>query len=261
MIDMHCHLLPGLDDGPDHLEEAVELARRAAYDGVTAIIATPHYRPGAYETDAGRIRREAENMNAELRKRRIPLIVQPGQEIRVYDNLVADLEAGRLLPLGKSAYVLLELPSSRIPLRIEDMLHELRIAGWTPIIAHPERNAQIAADPSQFERLADYGAMAQLTSHSLTGRFGKAVKSAALELCRRNLVQTIASDAHNATTRPYELLAAHDIVAAKLGRALSAAYERNARAVWHDAPMERSNLPERRSAMSRLLAKLPTFKL
>ncbi|QHW34308.1 tyrosine protein phosphatase [Paenibacillus rhizovicinus] len=259
MIDMHCHLLPGLDDGPDHLEEAVNLARCAASEGVTAIIATPHYRRGVYETDAGQVRQAAEHLSDELRRRRIPLLVQAGQEIRVYDEMVADLEAGRLLPLGNSSYVLLELPSARIPLRIEDTLHELRIAGWTPIIAHPERNAQIAADPDQLVRLAGFGAAAQLTSHSLTGRFGKAIKAAALELCRRNLVHTIASDAHNGTTRPYELRAAHDIVTAKLGRDFAASYERNARAVWQDTPLEHGKLTERRSAVTRLLAKWSPF--
>lgn len=256
MIDMHCHILPGVDDGPDHLEAAVQLALNAASEGVTDVIATPHYRRGLYETSAARIKLETQVLNAELRSRGISLVVHSGQEIRVCDNLLEDLEAGKLLPLGNTSYVLLELPFSRIPERFEDTLHEMRVAGWTPVIAHPERNAIIAANPDELARFAEYGAAAQVTSHSLTGRFGNATKAAAIELCRRHLIHMIASDAHNDTSRPYELRTAFDVVAGKLGVELAACFVRNANAVLGGALLERGEPAPKRGSFARLMARI-----
>ncbi|UVI27911.1 tyrosine-protein phosphatase [Paenibacillus spongiae] len=238
MIDLHCHLLHGLDDGPTSLEESISLAQSAVDDGATTIYATPHYRAGRYDTEAADIRERTGLLNAELRKRQIPLRVLPGQEIRVYDGLLDDLEEGKLLPLGESTYLLLEFSASNVPARFDDTLHELRIAGWTPIIAHPERNAELAADPDKLKSLVDNGALCQVTSHSLTGRFGSKVKSAAIEMCRRNLIHFIASDSHNGTTRPFELRSAYEVAETKLGQDTIAYYERNARAVIHNLEVQ-----------------------
>ncbi|MCQ6560441.1 tyrosine-protein phosphatase [Paenibacillus mendelii] len=234
MIDLHCHLLHGLDDGPTSLDESLALARSAVNDGATTIYATPHYRAGRYDTEAKDIRERTDVLNAELIERHIPLRVLPGQEIRVYDGLLDDLEAGKLLPLGESSYLLLEFSASSVPVRFEDTLHELRIAGWTPIIAHPERNAELAAAPDRLMAMVDNGALCQVTSHSLTGRFGPKVKSAAIEMCRRNLIHFIASDSHNGTSRPFELRLAYETAENKLGLDTIAYYERNARAVVHN---------------------------
>lgn len=237
MIDIHCHLLHDLDDGSIAMEDAVAMARYAVRDGVSTIFATPHYNRGRYDTAPAAIREKARELRMELERREIPLRVLIGQEIRVHSQLLEELEAASLLPLGDSSYVLLEFPSSRIPHRFEELLHELRIAGLRPIIAHPERNAEIAADPDKLALLVERGALCQITSHSLTGRFGRRVKSAALDLCRRNLAHFIASDAHNATTRPYELGSAYKVAAEKLGAEFVDYYMRNAKAVVHNIPV------------------------
>ncbi|BBH19559.1 tyrosine-protein phosphatase YwqE [Paenibacillus baekrokdamisoli] len=259
MIDIHCHLLPGLDDGPVDMQHAILLARSAVRDGVTTVIATPHYRRGVFDTNARLIRQSAAQLNAELKIRHIPLRVMTGQEIRVHDQLLEELEAGRLLPLGQSSNVLLELPSSRIPERFEDLLHELRIAGWTPVIAHPERNTVIASDPDKLAIWVNEGALCQLTSHSLTGRFGNKVKAAAWELCRRNLIHFIASDAHNETSRPCELKMAYELVSCKLGSTQADYYMRNARSISHNMPIVRKPTQPRRRAL-RFFAGWSLFK-
>ncbi|CAH1206820.1 Tyrosine-protein phosphatase YwqE [Paenibacillus plantiphilus] len=250
MIDIHCHLLHGLDDGSMNLEDAVAMARSAVHDGVSTILATPHYNRGRYDTDSSVIRERAKELSTELEHLGIPLRVMIGQEIRVHSQLLEDLEAGHLLPLGESSYVLLEFPSSRVPQRFEEMVHELRITGLRPIIAHPERNAEIAADPGRLAALVECGALCQITSHSLTGRFGRSVKSVALDLCRRNLVHFIASDAHNATTRPYELSSAYRAAAEKLGADIVEYYKRNARAVVHNIPVIHKPTLQRRRPKS-----------
>ncbi|GGD65719.1 tyrosine-protein phosphatase [Paenibacillus nasutitermitis] len=259
MIDIHCHLLHGLDDGPADLEEAVLLAGYAAEDGATVVCATPHYRIGRYDTKAKDILLAVDDLNSELKERGIPLRVLGGQEIRAHEEILDGLKTGNLLPLGYSSYVLVEMPSGRLPYRFDEMIHELRIAGWTPIIAHPERNAEIAADPDKLVTLVGNGALCQITSHSLTGRFGKPVKALAWELCRRNLVHLIASDAHNASTRPYELRAAYKALSARLGTELTDYYERNARSVIHDMPVKRRPMQGRRKTM-RLFAGWSIFK-
>ncbi|MBW7474274.1 tyrosine protein phosphatase [Paenibacillus oenotherae] len=250
MIDIHCHLLHGLDDGSISLKDAVGMARNAVRDGVSTIFATPHYNRGRYDTESAVIRQHAAELQGELELQGIPLRVLTGQEIRVHGQLLEELDAGSLLPLGTSSYVLLEFPSSRMPSRFEETVHELGIAGWRPIIAHPERNAEIAADPNKLASLVECGALCQITSHSLTGRFGKRVKSAALELCRRNLVHFIASDAHNETTRPYELSLAYRVAAERFGTDIVDYYKRNARAVVHNIPVIRKPPLQRRRAMS-----------
>ncbi|MFD0713730.1 tyrosine-protein phosphatase [Paenibacillus sp. GCM10027626] len=255
MIDLHCHLLHGIDDGPETMDQSLALARAACNTGITTIFATPHYRAGRFDTTPEQIRAKTAELNAELKNNQIPLQVLAGQEIRVYEGLLEDLEAGKVLPLGNSQYVLLEFSSSLLPYRFEDTLHELLIAGWRPIIAHPERNAEIAEAPEKLAELVRQGAYCQVTSHSLTGRFGRKVKSLAIEMGRRNIVHFIASDAHNETTRPYELVAAYKTAAAKIGAELADSYLSNAQAVLHNIPLE----PLKPRVMSNYVRQLRLF--
>lgn len=217
MIDIHCHILPFMDDGAIDFESALVMAQAAHSDGITAVIATPHHANGQYMNPAPSIRQAVELMNEKLRQHGNPLLVLPGQEIRVYGELLDDLERGQLLSLADSRYILLEMPSSRIPRNMEEICHELIIQGFVPVIAHPERNAEVAADPSKLERLIELGSLGQVTAQSLAGVFGNKLQKLSLELCRRNAVHVLASDAHDSVHRPFGLSAAYEVLKKELG--------------------------------------------
>lgn len=228
MIDIHNHILPGLDDGSQSLEESLEMARMAVSEGISTVIATPHHWKGPFVNCAAIVKDAVRFFNESLKKHQIPLEIRCGQEIHVYPRLIDDLYDNKLLTLAESPYLLIEFPSSRIPGRIEDMFHELAVLGLTPIIAHPERNREIAEHPDKLGELVARGALCQVTSHSITGRFGSGAQSAAMNLCRRNLVHFIASDAHNVTDRPFHLPQASEMVRKQLGGDYADYFQQNA---------------------------------
>lgn len=217
MIDIHCHILPFMDDGAEDFDTALAMAEAAKKDGITTVIATPHHANGQYMNPAPNIKEAVELMNEKLRQHGNPLLVLPGQEIRVYGDLLDDLARGQLLSLADSRYILLEMPSSRVPRNMEEVCHELMIQGFVPVIAHPERNAEVAADPSKLERLIELGALGQVTAQSLAGVFGNKLQKLSLELCRRNSIHVIASDAHDCAHRPFGLSAAYEVIEKDLG--------------------------------------------
>lgn len=231
MIDIHSHILPFLDDGAADWEAALAMAQGAHRDGITTVIATPHHANGQYMNPAPSIRQAVELMNERLRQHGNPLLVLPGQEIRIYGDLLNDLEQGQLLSLADSRYILLEMPSSRVPRNMEEICHELIIQGFVPVIAHPERNAEIAADPSKLERLIELGSLGQVTAQSLAGVFGSKLQKLSLELCRRNAVHVLASDAHDNAHRPFGLSAAYVVLEKELGIASCDFFRRNAQQI------------------------------
>ncbi|TLS52002.1 tyrosine protein phosphatase [Paenibacillus antri] len=240
MIDIHSHILPGADDGSPSLEGSLEMARAAVSDGIQIIAATPHHKDGYFVNEKIAILKAVEQLNDALRQADIPLMVVPGQEVRHYESLIEDLYDGsRLLTINNSKYLLLEFPSGDVPSNIQDTLHELGILGITPIIAHPERNRAIASKPDLMEELIEWGALAQVTSQSLVGRFGPKVQRTAEELCRRNLVHLIATDAHNITTRPFLMREAMEWVMREQGDTYRQYYETNAKHVLSDLPIRR----------------------
>lgn len=228
MIDIHCHILPSLDDGAADWEAAIAMAQDAINDGITAIIATPHHANGQYMNPAPSIGQAVNLMNERLRQIGNPLLVLPGQEIRVYGDLLDDLEQGVLLSLAGSRYILLEMPSSRVPRNMEEVCHELIIQGYVPVIAHPERNAEVAADPSRLDRLIEQGAVGQVTAQSIAGTFGSKLQKLSLDLCRRNLVHVVASDAHDSGHRPFGLSEAYKVIGKELGLEVCSSYQSNA---------------------------------
>jgi protein-tyrosine phosphatase len=214
MIDMHCHILPGMDDGPGSIEEAVEMARIAVGDGITDIIATPHTHDGVYMQEPERVAAAAEALQLELERRGIPLRIHPGMEVHFHLDMLKHLDKGELLTLaGGTEYLLLELPFQQIPSYATDFIHSLLHAGITPIIAHPERNAILLEKREVLAEWIEMGALAQLTAESLTGRFGKRLKVAAKEMVRQRLVQLIASDAHDPIRRRPFLSEAYHLIA------------------------------------------------
>src|SRR5690606_38562796 len=126
-IDIHCHLLPGLDDGPDELELSLRMAQQAAEEGIHTIVATPHHANGIHENDAAKVMEHVQELNRELLRRDIPVRVLPGQEVRVHRTILDELSSGYLVLNPESRHMLLELPNSQLPHYFPDLLHELRI--------------------------------------------------------------------------------------------------------------------------------------
>jgi protein-tyrosine phosphatase len=234
MIDIHNHILPGIDDGCRSLEESLELARLAVKEGIHHIIATPHHANGRYHNEAEEVRQAAAQLNLALSEEGLDLQIHTGQEIRVYKELLDDLNAGKLLTLAGSRYMLLEFSSSRVPEGIEDLLHELSLAGITAIIAHPERNMELAGNLSRLADLIDRGALAQMTTHSINGLFGRKIQSISLDMCRSNLIHFLSSDAHNPMERPFFLQTAATYIMKKLGEGTYSYYKENASRVLYN---------------------------
>jgi protein-tyrosine phosphatase len=238
MIDIHSHILPGLDDGSRDLEESLAMAKEAVREGIDTIVATPHHANGKYWNDSTQVRSAVSLFREALEKHNIPLDVLEGQEIRVYQELLEDIQSGSSIMLAGSSYILLEFPSSRIPDTIEDVMHELRLLGITPVIAHPERNAEIAQCPDKLLRLIQLGALSQVTSHSINGLFGKSIQECTVNLCRRNLVHFVSSDAHNMSNRAFGLGAAYDAAAGLLGHEYVTYYQANAESLIRSQSIE-----------------------
>ena len=201
MIDIHAHILPGLDDGAQDLQAAVEMARIATADGISAIIATPHVATGMYENSKDSILHEVGQLNDVLKEEGIPLSVYPGAEYLMEPDLPRRLQAGEVLTLNNSRYMLIELPFSSIPSFTDKTLFEIMVCGVTPILAHPERNYAMQRDPRQLLNLVEKGVLAQVTVGSLVGHFGAKAQGAARLFLRSGCVQFLASDAHSAEQR------------------------------------------------------------
>ena len=240
MIDIHTHILPGLDDGAQTWEDALDMARAAVAEGIDTVIATPHHANGAYSNEADAIRRRAEQFRERLAEEGIPLRVECGQEIRVHDDLLDAWQRGELLSLAGSDFVLLEMPTGRIPSGMADLIHELKIMGKKPIIAHPERNSEVLRYPERLSQLIEVGAYAQVTTHSLLGLFGKKAEESAWSLCRAGLIHIVSSDAHHVERRGFRLQEAYELISSKLGEKFKENFRQNAASVLYNRSLNES---------------------
>jgi protein-tyrosine phosphatase len=212
VIDLHSHILPGVDDGPATLEESLELARRAAADGVRVVAATPHVRDD-YPTEPATMERRVAELDAAIRREDIPLDVRPGAEIAIeWLDRLSDDDLVRFGLAGSPHHLLIEFPYAGWPLSLHEWVFRLVTRQITPVIAHPERNAEVQADPEELRPLVDAGALVQITAASLAGRIGRASRVAALALIKLGLAHVLASDAHTPGVREEGLLAAAEAV-------------------------------------------------
>lgn len=228
MIDIHCHILAGIDDGPDTVEESLEMAKLAVREGITTIIATPHHLNGSYENTRQMIFTEVDKLNEVLNAAKIPLTVLPGQETRIHGEMVENYEKGEILTLTNSnQYVFVELPSSHVPRYTNQLLYDIQLLGLTPIIVHPERNSEIMESPDLLYKLVKSGTLTQVTASSVTGRFGKKIKKFTNDLIEHNLTHFIASDAHNTTSRSFHLREAYETIEKQYGSSFRYLYQEN----------------------------------
>lgn len=217
MVDIHCHILPTLDDGAKDISESVAMAREAVREGIDTIIATPHHRNGKYDNNKVDIIREVNRLNNVLKNEEIDLTILPGQETRIFGEYLDEEEYIHILPLNLTQYVFIELPSSHVPRYTEKLLFDIQLKGLSPIIVHPERNQEFISNPDTLYQLVKKGAYTQLTASSIAGYFGKKVKNFSLQLIEADLTHFISSDAHNITNRGFKITEALDLIDRKFG--------------------------------------------
>jgi len=202
MIDLHCHILPGLDDGSPDLATSLEMARIALDDGIETIVATPHWFVDAGPTPA-QIRTATRQLQAALADGDLPLTVLPGAEVRADPQLAEMVRCDEVITVADGGeYLLMEPPFIGIPNYLEQLCFELQVAGITPILAHPERAEIAQHQPEMYERLVERGCLIQVNAPSLHGEYGRTIAEIAADLIRRGLAHIVASDAHNTTSRP-----------------------------------------------------------
>ncbi|WP_339165506.1 CpsB/CapC family capsule biosynthesis tyrosine phosphatase [Siminovitchia sp. FSL H7-0308] len=218
MIDIHCHILPGIDDGAADFTESLEMAKAAAKEGIKKIIATPHHRNGSYDNYKDEIIHRTKELNDYLQSEQVKVEILPGQETRIYGEMVEDYEKGEILTLAEvSTYVFVEFPSGNVPRYTEQLLFDLQMKGVTPVIVHPERNAELIQQPDKLYQFVKNGAATQVTAASVVGYFGKKIQKFTEDLIQANLTHFIASDAHNTTTRAFKMEEALEVINAKFG--------------------------------------------
>ena len=206
MIDSHCHLLPAIDDGPPDETIALEMARVAIEDGVETVIVTPHSREGDFPHDRLKILAAVAEFREVLQQAGCPLKIEAGAEIHHTIDMVARIRNGELLTYADGrAYVLLECPYRSRPMNLDQTIFELKVAGITTVIAHPERTNYFIERPERYEEMIRMGALGSMTAASLVGTFGRKIRALSEDWVRRRLVHILASDAHDPSYRPPKL--------------------------------------------------------
>ncbi|MFL6038603.1 MAG: tyrosine-protein phosphatase [Gaiellaceae bacterium] len=215
MIDLHTHILPGLDDGVATVDEARELARRAAAEGVTVVAATPHVRDD-YPTTVTQMVEAVDSLHEDFARQGLQIDVLRGAEIAI-DRLpqIAEPELAELSLAGSRRYLLLEFPYSGWPPGIAGQVRRLLSVGLVAVLAHPERNREVQAEPERLGPLVEAGALVQITAASLDGRLGPSSRKAAQTLIERGHAHLLASDAHGPSIREAGLAAAASAVGNK----------------------------------------------
>lgn len=201
VIDLHSHILPELDDGSRCEEETIEMAKIAVSEGISKIVVTPHHRKPRYLAKKEDILRKITYINKRLKEENIDLDIYTGMEIHMSRDIPEKLKNNELLSLNGSGYILIELPMTGELDYAEDVLHEIRVLGYIPVIAHPERYEKVIKDPNYVKELIESGCLIQINSNSLTGHFGKESKKTAEILVKHKMVHLVCTDAHSSTRR------------------------------------------------------------
>jgi protein-tyrosine phosphatase len=217
MFDLHSHILPGIDDGAKDLGISLEMARMYVDDGVECVACTPHILPGLYHNTGPQIREQVNALQMRLYDSGIGLRLFPGADNHVIPDFVDGLRRGHLLSLADTRYVLVEPPHHVAPARMEDLFFSLIIAGYVPILTHPERMAWIEAKYESVRALVERGVWMQVTAGALTGRFGRAPQYWAERMLAEGLVHILATDAHDPVHRSPDLGYGRDVAERSVG--------------------------------------------
>jgi protein-tyrosine phosphatase len=217
MIDLHCHMLPAIDDGARDLATSLAMARTAVADGIRITACTPHIYPGLYENNAASIRAATRRLARLLREQGIPLSLVCGADTHLAPGLLSRLRDDSVPTLNGSRYFLLEPPHHVAPPRFEESVFEVMAAGYLPIITHPERLSWIETHYPVMQRLARRGVWMQVTSGSLAGRFGRRPRYWGERMLSEGLVHLLATDSHGVDERPPLLAEGRDLAAQRIG--------------------------------------------
>lgn len=219
MIDLHSHILPGMDDGSENLSVSLDMARAYLAQGVECIACTPHILPGLYNNSGPRIRIAVDELQRQFDHADIGLRLVAGADNHIAPDFVSGLRSGNLLAIGDTRYVLVEPPHHVAPVRLEDLFFDIVLAEYVPILTHPERLTWIEDKYDVIQRLAKRGAWMQITSGSLLGKFGRRARYWAERMLSEGLAHILATDAHDNSRRRPDLLdgrtAAENLVGAK----------------------------------------------
>jgi protein-tyrosine phosphatase len=230
MIDLHTHILPGVDDGVKTEEEAVAFARMAVEDGTRLLVATPHCREGSWFNDRAEVLERVAELRERLSREEIPLQLEPGAEVHLCPDLADRVRDGRAPTLGDNGKtLLLELSLTQYPIDLENLVFQLKLEGIETLFAHPERIRFFQDDISRYEAVVRLGAWGQITTGSVTGQFGRTAKAFSEEVLRKGLVHVLASDSHNLRGRPPLLSEARAAMVPMIG-------EERAQAMCEEAP-------------------------
>ncbi len=214
MIDIHSHILPGVDDGASDMKTSLEMCEISVNDGVTVMAATPHMLDGTYNVERETIISGVKELQKELDKNNINLRVVPGADIHINVDFVNLNKSGGIVTLNDTGkYALIEFPPLIIPHKVDEFLFSMQINGITPVITHPERNQSVQKHPEQTLKWAQSGNIIQMTAASITGELGKEAKECSMKLLEAGLVHVIASDSHSPTWRAPGLSEARAIIA------------------------------------------------
>ncbi|WP_062108609.1 tyrosine-protein phosphatase [Bacillus niameyensis] len=218
MIDIHCHILPDVDDGASHYTDSLLMAKQAESEGIDTIIATPHHHNGRYLNKKVEILQKVEGLNQYLHTEKVNVKILPGQETRIYGEILDDYEAGEIVTLANhSDYLFIELPTNHVPRYTDQLCFDIQMKGLVPVIVHPERNTELLERPEKLYRLVKNGVATQITAASIAGYFGKKIEKFTFDLIESNLTHFLASDAHNTTTRGFKMAEACDLLEKRFG--------------------------------------------
>lgn len=201
MIDIHSHILPGIDDGSKSIEMTLDMIKRAEREGLKNIVATPHFRRGCFEITYNEVKDLVLKINKLLESEGIDIKVHAGQEVYFSEKIIDDFEEGIIGTINDGKYMLIEFPMRKIPKEAADYMYELKLRGVTPIIAHPERYSEVISNVEVLNQFIDEGCLFQLNAGSVRGDFGKDVKKTAEKLIKYGVYSFIGSDAHNNKSR------------------------------------------------------------
>jgi protein-tyrosine phosphatase len=224
VIDLHCHYLPGIDDGAQTLDESLGLARAAVKAGIEMAVITPHVHPGRYQNNASSINVACAAFQQVLMDKDIPLQLRAGGEIRISEDIIPMVEEGEIPYVGELAgyrVMLLEFPHSHLTVGAEKLIEWLLDRRIRPLIAHPERNKEVMRNPDKLRPFIEMGCLLQLTGASIIGRFGEPAERCAIQLIERAWATAVATDAHNLTHRPPCLDEAYEALARIGGHTLA----------------------------------------
>lgn len=237
MVDIHSHILPGLDDGSKSINMSIDMIKNSYKEGTRDIIATPHFRRGCFETPYNEVKDIVKYFNGLLKEEGLDITIHYGQEVYYSDKMIDDLEEGIIGTINGGRYLLLEFPMRKIPSEAIDYIYELRIRGIIPIIAHPERYSEVIRKPEVLNPFIEEGCLFQLNAGSIRGDFGKDAKKSAETLIKNGIYAFIGSDAHNDSSRKTGIKREYEEVFKK-NRALEDIFLENSKRLLNNEEIE-----------------------